>query len=166
MVEKEGYESVESEWLPVPPIQTDVNLGLISLEKPAVKEVHLYQDSVVVEFTQYMQVDGMSADAFGLGSAAQIGEVEAMDALPSAADENIMLAKLFKVSYTGTAGDLTVAANVMNYVGNTMEADYSAQKLVMEYEVTGLQGQDTVTVNCEDQMQYALQILPGPGRPR
>ena len=160
VVEKEGYESVESEWLPVPPIQTDVNLGLISLEKPAVKEVHLYQDSVVVEFTQYMQVDGMSADAFGLGSAAQIGEVEAMDALPSAADENIMLAKLFKVSYTGTAGDLTVAANVMNYVGNTMEADYSAQKLVMEYEVTGLQGQDTVTVNYEDQMQYALQILP------
>ncbi len=160
VVEKEGYESVESEWLPVPPVQTDVNLGLISLEKPAVKEVHLYQDSVVVEFTQYMQVDGMSADAFGLGSAAQIGEVEAMDALPSAADENIMLAKLFRVSYTGTAGDLTVDAGVMNYVGNTMEADYSAQKLVMEYEVTGLQGQDTVTVNYEDQMQYALQILP------
>ena len=106
VVEKEGYESVESEWLPVPPIQTDVNLGLISLERPAVKEVHLYQDSVVVEFTQYMQVDGMGADAFGLGSAAQIGEVEAMDALPSAADENIMLAKLFRVSYTGTAGDL------------------------------------------------------------
>ncbi len=160
VVEKEGYESVESEWLPVPPIQTDVNLGLISLEKPAVKEVHLYQDSVVVEFTQYMQVDGVSADAFGLGTSAQIGEVVAMDALPSAADENIMLAKLFRVSYTGTAGDLTVVANVMNYVGNTMEADYSAQKLVMEYEVTGLQGQDTVTVNYEDQMQYALQILP------
>ena len=53
-----------------------------------------------------------------------------------------------------------MAAGVMNYVGNTMEADYSAQKLVMEYEVTGLQGQDTVTVNYEDQMQYALQILP------
>ena len=160
VVEKEGYESVESEWLPVPPIQTDVNLGLISLEKPAVKEVHLYRDSVVVEFTQYMQVDGVSADAFGLGTSAQIGEVVAMDALPSAADENIMLAKLFRVSYTGTAGDLTVAAGVMNYVGNTMEADYSAQKLVMEYEVTGLQGNESVTVNYEDRMQYALQILP------
>ncbi len=160
VVEKEGYESVESEWLPVPPIQTDVNLGLVSLEKPAVKEIHLYQDSVVVEFTQYMQVDGVDGEDFGLGTSAQIGEVEPMDALPSAVDENVMLAKLFRVKYTGQVGNVTVAAGVMNYAGNTMEADYTAQKPAMEYEVTGLSGEAVVSLPYEGQLQYALKIEP------
>ena len=160
VVEKEGYESVESEWLPVPPIQTDVNLGLVSLEKPAVKEIHLYQDSVVVEFTQYMQVEGMNTEDFGFGASAQIGEVTPMDALPSAADENVMFAKLFRVSYTGQVGNVTVAAGVTNYAGNTMEAEYSAQKPAMEYEVTGLSGEAAVSLNYEGQLQYALKIEP------
>ena len=160
VVEKEGYESVESEWLPVPPIQTDVNLGLVSLEKPAVKEIHLYQDSVVVEFTQYMQVEGMDTEDFGFGASAQIGEVTPMDALPSAADENVMFAKLFRVSYTGQVGNVTVAAGVTNYAGNTMEEEYSAQKPAMEYEVTGLSGETAISLNYEGQLQYALKIEP------
>ena len=37
--EKEGYEPAESEWLPVPPPQTEVNIAMMPLEMPETKVV-------------------------------------------------------------------------------------------------------------------------------
>ena len=36
-LEKEGYETAYSDWLPVPPPQTEVNIGLVSKEKPVIE---------------------------------------------------------------------------------------------------------------------------------
>lgn len=53
-VTKDGYEEARSAWLRVPPIQTEVNIGLVSTAAPEVASVHAYTDCVEVEFTQYM----------------------------------------------------------------------------------------------------------------
>lgn len=53
-VTKDGYEEARSAWLRVPPIQTEVNIGLASTAAPEVASVHAYTDCVEVEFTQYM----------------------------------------------------------------------------------------------------------------
>ena len=52
--EKEGYETAYSDWMPVPPPQTDVNIGLISQEKPVVESVTVYADHADVVFSKYM----------------------------------------------------------------------------------------------------------------
>lgn len=52
--EKEGYETAYSEWLPVPPPQLDVNIGMTQNSQPEVKTVHAYNDGVEIEFSKYM----------------------------------------------------------------------------------------------------------------
>lgn len=52
--EKEGYETVYSEWLPVPPPQLDVNIAMLQNRQPEVKEVHAFKDGVEISFDKYM----------------------------------------------------------------------------------------------------------------
>ena len=69
-VTKDGYEEARSAWLRVPPIQTEVNIALVSTAAPEVASVHAYADCIEIEFTQYMDAsdDAVAAlDAQGLG---------------------------------------------------------------------------------------------------
>lgn len=52
--EKDGYETTYSEWLPVLPAQTDVNISLVSKAVPKVEKVYLTTDYLVVTFDKYM----------------------------------------------------------------------------------------------------------------
>ena len=53
--EKEGYETAYSEWLPVPPVQTDVNVGLVSKAEPKVEWVYLTDTELTVLFDKYVK---------------------------------------------------------------------------------------------------------------
>ena len=52
---KEGYETSESEWLNVPPIQTDVNFALISYESPLIETVEYRDNQFILSFSKYMK---------------------------------------------------------------------------------------------------------------
>ena len=52
---KEGYETSESEWLNVPPIQTDVNFALISYESPLIETVEYQDNQFILSFSKYMK---------------------------------------------------------------------------------------------------------------
>lgn len=54
-IEKAGYETAFSEWLPVPPPQLDVNIGIRQLAQPTVKKAVAYEDGIEVEFSKYMR---------------------------------------------------------------------------------------------------------------
>ena len=54
VVEKEGYETYTSEWLPVPPPQTDVNINLMSKEIPEITGISTEDGCVLVDFSVYM----------------------------------------------------------------------------------------------------------------
>ena len=58
--EKDGYDTVQSEWLDVPPEQTEVNLALISHAVPEISRVDAYADFVSVKFSKYMKIDTIS----------------------------------------------------------------------------------------------------------
>ncbi|MDO4168579.1 MAG: leucine-rich repeat protein [Lachnospiraceae bacterium] len=55
--EKDGYETVYSDWMEVPPPQTDVNIAMVSKVAPAVDWINVYSDSIQVKFSQYMIPD-------------------------------------------------------------------------------------------------------------
>ena len=50
--EKEGYVTVYSEWLPVPPPQTEVNVGLVSKLPPEIEKAEFDGGILKVEFTK------------------------------------------------------------------------------------------------------------------
>lgn len=60
--EKDGYNTVYSEWLPVPPPQLDVNQGMTSAVAPEVKSAKGYESRIKVEFTKYMQIDSLNSN--------------------------------------------------------------------------------------------------------
>ena len=52
--EKEGYETIYSDWLPVPPPQTDVNIGMVSSKETSVSSVNVTSSNVSVIFDNYV----------------------------------------------------------------------------------------------------------------
>ena len=55
LYEKDGYETKRSEWLPVPPPQLDVNVGLVRRAQPALSDGHAYEKAIDVDFSLYMK---------------------------------------------------------------------------------------------------------------
>ena len=56
-VEKEGYETYTSEWLPVPPPQTDVNINLLNKSVPQITNATVDGSTITLEFSEYMNPD-------------------------------------------------------------------------------------------------------------
>lgn len=55
LYEKEGYETQRSAWLPVPPPQLDVNVGLVRRAQPELSGGHAYERAIDVDFSLYMK---------------------------------------------------------------------------------------------------------------
>ena len=51
------YETAYSEWMEVPPPQTDVNISMVPIRAPVVENLGVYTEYVQVEFSQYMDPD-------------------------------------------------------------------------------------------------------------
>ena len=63
--EKDGYETQTSDWLPVPPPQTDVNIGLVSKATPKVEVATLNSNSLTVTFDKYMKPETVNNVTIG-----------------------------------------------------------------------------------------------------
>ena len=60
--EKEGYQTTYSDWLPVPPPQLDVNIGMTQSAQPAVVSVRGFETGIEIEFSKYMQPETMTTE--------------------------------------------------------------------------------------------------------
>ena len=68
---KEGYYDTDSSissftdddgYLPVPPPQTEINIGMVSKSAPVVESINVYENEIRIEFSQYMQIDSVNND--------------------------------------------------------------------------------------------------------
>lgn len=152
-VTKDGYEEARSAWLRVPPIQTEVNIGLVSTAAPEVASAHAYTDCVEVEFAQYMDA---SDDALVALCAQGLGDVT-YTWLDKQDDPNGKpLSRVLRIRYADAreAGS-TVAFELdgaRNYAGTAMSRWASGElavgvradklRLNVEQAVTMLEGSD------------------------
>ena len=60
--EKEGYETVESDWMTVPPVRTEVNFSLVSKEAPKLASAEFTDDQIVVKFTKFVDINSVTAE--------------------------------------------------------------------------------------------------------
>ena len=77
--EMEGYETVYSEWLPVPPVQTEVNFGIVSKAAPVIKSYEIKNGKLIVTFSKYMDAATVTEETVGLtaGNDAVAFDIEA-----------------------------------------------------------------------------------------
>lgn len=123
-VTKAGYVDAASDWLPVPPIQLGIKLGLVSTEAPKAVRANAYTDCVEVEFSQYMDASEGAAPVLAASSEGFQGATfEWLDVADGASGK-----KLSKVLRIKPAAALEAGTNVSlsftgakNYVGNGPE---------------------------------------------
>ena len=127
--EKGGYETTFSEWLPVPPVQTEVNVGMISLNPPHVSTCEIYDKYAVLTFDQYIKVDSITKDSIHIYKDNQEGVAFSITPVNPVKEEESLLTEQFRFDYDSMifSGALTLTAdrNIKNYADTKMEDVYS-----------------------------------------
>ena len=163
--EKEGYETTYSEWLPVPPPQLEVNIGMVQSRQPEVKQTHAYKDGIEVEFDKYMLPALLNTENILVSQRGEYveGEVRLLNEETAYADENVKYASKVrfvpKTPFTASEVTLTVANRVKSYAGLQMQDSYQ-QTFDIEQELTEIKAEPTMNVPYESEKTLIVQVLP------
>ena len=130
--EKEGYTTTYSEWLPVPPPQTQVNIGMVSVAAPEIVFANNYVTYVELGFDKYMDVSSVTKDNLVLKDKAGANTEFSVTAVDShESPDGKTLAKVFKlipvVSDNMAPCTLDVKTAVKSYADIALAATYSKQ---------------------------------------
>lgn len=162
--EKEGYEPTQSEWLPVPPPQLDVNVGMVQAKQPAVKSVHAYSDGVTVEFDKFMLPATLTIGNVSVTQNGQLvgGKIIASD-IEEDANGNSFCSKIeYKPNEPLAEGDavLFVSKAIKSYANINMSEDFM-QSFTIEPRITEISVSKKIEVNSGSKVTVDASILPG-----
>lgn len=168
---KSGYENLDSldqyHWLPVPPPQLDVNVGMVSLVSPEVISINAYEDYIEVIFSQYMDISTFEDTSISLGGETISGddlELLFPDKEVSPTDSDKYFGRILRIGksdYNDLTGTVKVTLKgAVNYAGKNL-ADYESEELsikarpaslILNYETLILPAgeESTVKVRVKD----------------
>ena len=169
--EKEGYQTTYSDWLPVPPPQLEVNIGMVQNAQPEVVKAKAYDEGVEVEFSKYMKPDLLTADNLCLklitGSEETLvkdATIELLNAEAISEKDATTYASRVALRPTQDLGlvdevYLIVSNKVESYAGIPMANAYT-QKLDVEKKVRSVVVDETLNVGYGQTMQVQVGALP------
>lgn len=153
--EKDGYQTAYSEWLPVPPPQLEVNIGIVQNKQPEVTEARAYEEGVEIQFDKFMDLSTLTIDNIYVTANGEklAGEIRLIDS--ALADEyaseddadavryasRVRFVPEEKLSATTGKIRVTVSRNVLSYAGIPMTETFS-QELDVEKEVQTVYADD------------------------
>lgn len=132
--EKEGYQTTYSEWLPVPPPQLEVNVGMVQTSQPYVTAVRGYETGIEVDFSKFMLPETMTPEFISItrNGEAVSGEVTFKNAEANPMDKGTQYVSKVRFVPAETLATtdkvvLTVSKRVKSYAGIQMESDFSQE---------------------------------------
>ena len=150
--EKEGYQTTYSEWLPVPPPQLEVNIGMVQTAQPNVAAVRGYETGIEVDFSKFMLPETMTPEFISItrNGEAVSGEVTFKNAEANPMDKSMQyVSKVRFVPAEALATTdkvvLTVSKRVKSYAGIQMESDFS-QEIPIEKEPKAVMAEEIEVV--------------------
>ena len=163
-IEKEGYETGYSEWLPVPPPQFDVNIGIVSETAPKVKHAVAYEDSIELVFSQYMDLESV----VNAVTVMRDGTATEVNVLPLNAEETLdggtFYATRFAVVPTDAnlAGSLTVsvAVTAKNYTGKPLLPAYTSPTMTAKKRPEKILAPDTISAGLHSSVDMTVALRP------
>ena len=145
-VTKDGYYDADSTadpasvngWLPVPPPQMNVNIGMISRAAPTVSGAYAASDGITITFSQYM--DTAQFETAGLLTVTQNGNdipvsVTFTDKEESPTKPGVFYGRAMKLiradgqPFSGSNIVIRVAQSAKNYADTTLTAPYTSPTL-------------------------------------
>jgi hypothetical protein len=153
--EKAGYETMYSKWLPVPPPQMDVNLGLISYAAPNITRVNGYESAIEIAFDKYMKIPSLTTDNIivSQNGTAISGSIEMRNAEANPKNTGEQFASIIRFTpeesfSVGNNVELTVKQSVKSYADVAMNNDFSK-----DIEI-GIEPQSIITFEDVVNMAY------------
>lgn len=170
--ENDGYATAYSEWLPVPPPQLEVNVGITQNKQPEVTEARAYEEGIEVQFDKYMDPASLTDANISVtaGGKKLAGDIQLVNAAladeyasPEDADAVRYASRIRFVpeqALASTTGEirLTVSRNVKSYAGIPMTVTYS-QVLDVEKEVQKITA-DNIKVLYGGEKELTIYALP------
>ena len=164
--EKEGYQTAYSEWLPVPPPQLDVNIGLVQNTQPYVTIVRGYETGIEVTFSKFMQPSTLTTEQVLVtrNGVAENGEVQLLNTEPDPLKGNEMFASKvrFIPEQPFAITDkvvLTVSRRAKSYADIGMESDFS-QEVSIEKEAKSIATAPNVEVVYNRVAEITIAVEP------
>lgn len=163
--EKEGYETAYSEWLPVPPPQLDVNIGMKQSTPPTVKVMRGYESGITIDMSKYMlpgTMNGTNITVIRNGSQEK-GTVELLNAeqAPLSGETYVQKVKFVPQNRFHVTDNVvvTVHKDVESYCGVKMTADH-VETVKIEPEITAIVADSLITVNYQSSRDVQVLVLP------
>ena len=163
--EKEGYETTYSEWLPVPPPQLEVNIGMTQTRQPQVLKARAYDDAVEIEFDKYMKpyllntnnIIVFQNDSVVSGSIELLNEEYAY----KEGDSTFASKVRFNADTFFTANEITllVTNQVKSYADIRMQENFM-QTFQIEHEIKRIVCDSAATVNYGRNKTLTVSVLP------
>ena len=168
--EKQGYETTYSDWLPVPPPQLEVNVGITQMKQPLVKKVKAYTDGIDITFDKYMEPATLTSENITVTKGGQLlsGTISLLNAEDGYQKPGVQYAS--KLRFTPltsnpsplTSGDkvqLTVRKAVESYAGLQMENDYT-QQFSVEQRIEALIADSLINMSEDKELTIHVRALP------
>lgn len=180
--EKDGYLTAYSEWLPVPPPQMEVNVGMVQNAQPEVTKVRAFEKGVTtpaaveIEFSKYMRPDTLNASTIFLkGKNADKSYTDALQNLTftfpdleeSIEGSGVQYAKKVLVSlpegedlaqYAGGV-NVTVSSLALSYANIPMRETFS-QDFDPEKRIESIKADSLLQIGYEANEQLKIAALP------
>lgn len=163
--EKDGYETCYSEWLPVPPPQLDVNVGMKQTTPPAVKLMRGAESGITIEMSKYMLPESLNEKSVvvKMDGATRNGHLEMLNTEESPAGENTYVSKVKFVPedpfVAGDEADVTVKGSVESYCSVQMGSDHT-EKVRIEPEITAIIIDSVLTVPYQGTKTVQVLVMP------
>ncbi len=141
--QKDGYEPTQSEWLPVPPPQLEVNIPIVQKRQPMVVTAAADKQHVEFAFDKYMLADMLNeTNVFvtenDLPIAGTIVLVDEVDAEGSVQRYARRVQFVPDTDFEAEQVTLTVSNRVMSYAGTQMASTYQQALVVGDAILTRL----------------------------
>lgn len=163
--EKEGYETVYSDWLPVPPPQLDINVPMYQSVQPEVTEARGFESGVDFRFSKYMRPETfeegcvtLTRDGKPLDGQLKMLDIEKepLDGVEYASHVKFIPTQSLHV---GDKVTLTVSRKVKSYCGVAMEKDYTVV-LTIQPEIKEIAVDSVVNICYGDKSEIEVAVLP------
>ena len=164
--EKSGYETTQTEWLPVPPPQLEINVPMMQAVAPQVVRARGTESGITLDFSKYMKPSMLEEagriTATANGSSVS-GSVEMLNTEtdPYSGKEYASRVKFVPTTAFRTSDEVTITVKkeVESYADKHMDADYVATVRI-DSEIEGLVCDSLIAVDYQG--SYVLDICGTP----
>lgn len=162
---KDGYEPTSTGWLPVPPPQLEVNIGMVHAVNPDAINATAFESGVIVEFDKYMRPESFSENSIKASSRGKYaaGKIVSYN-METDPYTGISYASKMKLEVNdklivGDTIDISVGNSPLSYASMEMQGKRNF-RVAVQPEITDITADSIVSISTGSSAVIPVYVLP------